>query len=167
MLCDVRSKGGNLLINMGPDPSGKVPFEQERAFRELALWMFINDEAIHGIRPGPIVQEGDIRFTCDADQPGTVYLIIPQGEKRWRRGERREFTISSLRAGSNVAISVLGQSGKAVEYKPGHDAEARVKATDEGIQISVVRAQRIYNNNQWPNSMVVKLQGVEFAEPSK
>ncbi len=167
MLCDVRSKGGNLLINMGPDPSGKVPFEQERAFRELALWMFINDEAIHGIRPGPIVQEGDIRFTCDADQPGTVYLIIPQGEQRWKRGERREFTISSLRAGSNVAISVLGQSGKTVEYKPGHSAEARVKATDKGIQISVVRAQRIYNNNQWPNSMVVKLQGVEFAEPSK
>lgn len=51
MLIETRAKGGNLLINMGPMPSGIVPLKQEERFRELALWMFVNDEAIHDIRP--------------------------------------------------------------------------------------------------------------------
>ena len=37
MLIENRAKGGNLLINVGPEPSGVIPFEQERVFRELGL----------------------------------------------------------------------------------------------------------------------------------
>lgn len=166
MLADVRAKGGNLLINMGPEPSGRIPFEQERTFRELALWMFVNREAIHGIRPGPVVKEGDIWFTTDPKEGGAVYLIIPQGKQPWKRGERREFKLSSLRAGSESAISVLGQSGKTVEYNPKARPEARLQAMDDGILISVVRAQRLYNNHAWPNPLVVKLEGVEFHSPA-
>ena len=33
MLIDVRAKGGNLLINMGPDPTGRIPHQQERAWK--------------------------------------------------------------------------------------------------------------------------------------
>lgn len=162
MLVDVRAKGGNLLINMGPDPSGKIPHEQERAFRELALWMFVNREAIHGIRPGDVVKEGDIWFTTDPLQEGRVYAIIPQGDDRWRRGQRREFTLSSLRARDDASIAVLGQSGLTVEYRPKANPEARLEQTADGLQISVVRAQRLYNNNQWPNPLVVRLDGVDF-----
>lgn len=162
MLVDVRAKGGNLLINMGPDPSGRIPFEQERAFRELALWMFVNREAIHGVRPGPVVKEGDIWFTREAKQGGAIYLIIPQGGKRWKRGERREFTLPSLKAGEGARVAVLGQSGKTVEYSPKANPEARLQQTAEGLQISVVRAQRLYNDHAWPNALVVKLEGVAF-----
>ena len=43
-----------------------------------------------------------------------------------------------------------------------------LKQTDEGLEISVVRAQRIYNNHQWPNPIVVKLENIEPAlEPAK
>ncbi|MCH7225175.1 alpha-L-fucosidase [Haloferula sp. A504] len=167
MLVDVRAKGGNLLINMGPDPSGKIPFEQERAFRELALWMFVNGEAIHGVRPGPVVKEGDLWFTRDPDRDGRVYLIIPQGDERWKRGDRREFRVGSLRARADATISVLGQSGKTVEYSPKAKPEARLQAVDGGILISVVRAQRLYNNHQWPNPLVACLDGVEFSSPGE
>ena len=47
MLIETRAKGGNLLINVGPDPHGEIPFEQTRVFRELGLWMFINREGIY------------------------------------------------------------------------------------------------------------------------
>ena len=166
MLVDIRAKGGNLLINMGPEPSGKIPFEQERRFRELALWMFVNREAIHDIRPCPTVKEGDIWFTRSGDNEETVYAIIPQGEESWKRGERREFTFESLSATDATRISVLGQNDKVVEYEPENIPMSRFQQTPDGLKISVVRAQRLYNSFspewQWPNPIVVKLEGVRF-----
>ena len=163
MLIEVRAKGGNLLINMGPEPSGRIPFEQERIFRELALWMFVNGECIHGIRPCPRIREGDLWFTRGGKDEGTVYVIIPQGETPWKRGERREYTLRSLRTDGETRISVLGQNSRVLEYRPAECPACRMAQTEEGLRISVVRAQRLYNNNQWPNPVVVKLEGVSFA----
>lgn len=164
MLIDIRAKGGNLLINMGPEPSGRIPFEQERRFREMGLWMFVNQEAIHNIRPAPISREGDFLFTRCKDDSRTVYLFIPQGERLWRRGERKEFVLRSLLATEELKISVLGQNDQAVEYRPEIEPVSFAEQTEDGLKISVVRAQRLYNNNRWPNPLVVKLEGVVFRE---
>ena len=162
MLIDIRAKGGNLLINMGPEPSGRIPFEQERRFRELGLWMFVNREAIHGIRPCPVIGEGELYFTRPKDEPDTVYVIIPQGEERWRRGQRREYTLKSLAPSGDMEIAVLGQNDQVVEYLPQAKPVSTIEATEEGIRFSVVRAQRLYNNHGWPNPVVVKIKGVRF-----
>ena len=162
MLIDIRAKGGNLLINMGPEPSGRIPMEQERTFRELALWMFINGEAIHDVRPCPVIREGDLRFTHDAKNEGTVYVFIPQGKELWKHGDRREYTLKSLNATDKTLISVLGQNDKVVEYQPEKIPESRFEQSGDGLRISVVRAQRIYNDRKWPNPVVVKLENVTF-----
>ena len=162
MLIDIRAKGGNLLINMGPEPSGEIPFEQERRFRELGLWMFVNREAIHNVRPAPTIKEGDFYFTRAKADPNAVYVFISQGEKGWRRGERREFVVQSLTASGEIKVSVLGQNDKVVEYRPEADAVSRVEVIEEGLKLSVVRAQRLYNDTRWPNPIVVKLEGVAF-----
>ncbi len=162
MLIDIRAKGGNLLINMGPEPSGKIPFEQQRIFRELALWMFINREAIHNIRPCPVIKEQNIWFTRSNENKGTVYVFIPQGKALWAHGARREVTLKSLSATENTRISVLGQNDKVVEYQPDKIPDSRFEQTDDGLKISVVRAQRIYNDRTWPNPVVVKLENVKF-----
>ena len=164
MFIDIRAKGGNLLINTGPEPTGVLPFEQERAFRELALWMFVNRESVQNIRQCPVYKEGDIWFTRSKDEPSTVYAIVSQGEKRWRRGKRRDFIIRALEGSEATQISVLGQNSKVVEYRPHVNPESRVQQTAEGLQISVVRAQRLYNNHSWPNPIVVKLENVKFVE---
>ena len=164
MLIDIRAKGGNLLINMGPEPSGKIPFEQERTFRELGLWMFVNREAIHGIRPAPRIKEGDLYFTRCKDDPSVVYVFIPQGEEHWSLGARREFTIESLTASGEVKISVLGQNDLVVSNQHRNVPTSRVEVVDEGLEISVVRAQRLYNNTRWPNPITVKLEGVQFKD---
>jgi alpha-L-fucosidase len=162
LLIDTRAKGGNLLINMGPEPSGRIPMEQERTFRELALWMFINGESIHGIRPWPSAKASDLWITRSAEERSTVYVFIPQGETLWKKGERREYTLESLRTTSKSCISVLGQNDRVVEYNPKAKPESRIEQTEQGLQISVVRAQRIYNNSKWPNPVVVKLEEVKF-----
>ena len=160
MLIDIRAKGGNFLINVGPDPDGVIPFEQERRFRELALWMFVNSEAIHNIRPCQQIREGDIYFTQSKDGT-TAYLFLTK-QSPWPRGERREFEIKSIRATDKTEISVLGQNDKVVEYSPENDPKSTFQQVDDTLKISVVRAQRLYNNSKWPNPIVVKLENVDF-----
>jgi hypothetical protein len=132
---------------------------------ELGLWMFINDEAIHGIRPCRVVGEEDIWYTQSKDGK-SVYVFLTEftGKNRWRKGDRKEIVLKELRSTPQTAISVLGQNDKVLEYNPGADVQSRFKQTDDGLEISVMRAQRIYNNNSWPNTVVVKLQNVEGPE---
>lgn len=165
MLIETRAKGGNLLLNVGPEPSGIISFEQERSFRELALWMFINDEAIHNVRPCPIVGEGKIWYTRSKDGKAVyVFLTEFSGKNRWKRGERKEVVLKHWRATAQTRISVVGQNDKVLEYAPDADPQSRFRQTNAGLEISVMRAQRIYNNRAWPNTVVVKLENVEFVE---
>ena len=167
MLIETRAKGGNLLINVGPEPSGIIPFEQERIFRELALWMFINDEAIHNIRPCKVIGEDKIWYTQSNDGKA-VYVFLTEftGQNRWKRGERKEIVLKSWKATDQTKVSVLGQNDKVLEYEPDADPTSRFTQTDAGLELSIMRAQRIYNNRSWPNTVVVKLENVEFVERS-
>ncbi|MFD1930969.1 alpha-L-fucosidase [Nonomuraea mangrovi] len=51
LLVDVVSKGGNLLINVGPDGHGGIPEMQRRPLRELGAWLETNGRAIFATRP--------------------------------------------------------------------------------------------------------------------
>jgi len=116
MLIETRAKGGNLLINVGPDPHGEIPFEQTRVFRELGLWMFINREGIYDIRPCPVIGEQDGVWYSQSRDGKSVYVFLTQftGENRWKRKERKEIVLTKLRATSETAISVLSQNSLVV-----------------------------------------------------
>lgn len=159
MLIEIRAKGGNLLINVGPEPSGVIPFEQERILRELALWMFVNGEAIYAVRPWHVIREGDIWFTKAKDED-TVYAFLTK-QHPWKRGERREFVLKTVYATEDTTIDVLGHSGTLIEYQPDADATPRADQKEDGLHISVVRGQRLYNNHEWPNPVVVRLNYVK------
>lgn len=165
MLIETRAKGGNLLIDVGPDPSGIIPFEQERIFRELALWMFVNDEAIHDIRPCPVVGEKGVYYTQSKDGK-SVYVLLTgfSAENRWKYGERKDILLKDLKATKKTVISVLGHNGKVLEYKPDVNPEPTFKQKKYGLLLSVMRAQRLYNDKKWPNTIVVKLDNVEFVK---
>ena len=70
--------------------------------------------------------------------------------------------MKSLSATNKTRISALGQNDRVLEYDPEAKPESRVEQTEQGLQISIVRAQRIYNNRKWPNPVVVKLENVKF-----
>jgi alpha-L-fucosidase len=53
MLIEIRAKGGNLLLNVGPKPDGELPMEQEERLREIGLWMFVNGKRFTESVPGP------------------------------------------------------------------------------------------------------------------
>ena len=51
ILVDVVSKGGNLLLNVGPDAQGRLPEEALQRMKEIGAWLRVNGEAIYGTRP--------------------------------------------------------------------------------------------------------------------
>jgi len=165
-LIKARARGGSYLLNVGPDQWGSLNEAQQGRLQELAAWNFVNGEAIQSVRPWIVSNEGDIWLSRHKEE-STVFAYLT-GIKNWKRGDRKSFLLHSVRATENTRISVLGQSGNVVEYKPEVDGSAKVEQSEDGLSISVVRAQRVYNNHQWPNPIVVKLEHVEAAlEPVK
>lgn len=50
-LVECVSKGGNLLLNVGPDAQGRFPEESLRILKEIGLWMDRNGDSIYGCGP--------------------------------------------------------------------------------------------------------------------
>ena len=157
-LIETRAKGGNLLLNIGPKPNGELPIEQEELLREMALWMFINSEAIYEVRPWVVTNEGDVWFTKRKDED-TVYAFVTGGNWPW--GEKKTISLKSVRATGRTDVSILGQSDKVLEYRPELDPKTTWRADGQGIAISAYRAQRIYNDRRWPNPVVLKITHAE------
>jgi alpha-L-fucosidase len=161
LLIETRAKGGNLLLNVGPKPNGELPEKQEGNLREMAAWNFINGESIEKVSPWILPHEKNIWFTWKPESK-TLYAHITK-TPNWQRSERREFIIKSARLTKNSKVSVLGQSGKLTEYSPDTDATTYFEQKADGIHISCMRAQRIYNNHKWHNPVVLKITNAEPA----
>lgn len=160
-LIETRANGGNLLLNVGPKPNGTIPDEQDARLREIALWNFVNGEAIRDVRPWVVTNENDVWFT-ERKNEETVYAFITHDE-HWRLGDSKIITLRSVRATPQTSMSVLGQSDEVVEYKPDVKPRTTWKQDNNGLHITAYRAQRLYTDRSWPNPVVVKMTSVEAA----
>lgn len=59
-LVEVVSKGGNLLLNVGPKGDGTFPPESIARLRSIGDWMAMNGEAIYGSRTWKVSGEGNL-----------------------------------------------------------------------------------------------------------
>ena len=153
-LIETRAKGGNQLLNVGPKPDGELPIEQEALLREFALWNFANGESIYGVRPWVLTNEGDIWFTKKKDED-TVYAFVTRTP--WGYGERKIFTLKSVKATEQTKVQVLGHGGEVLEYSPDVDPKPTWRQDAQGLHVNAMRAQRFYNNRRWPNPVVLKI----------
>ncbi len=160
-LIDIRAKGGNLLLNFGPDALGNFPPEQMSVLNEISLWMFINREAFDNTVSHHIIKEGNMWFLTSKDKK-TAYVFI--NEDNWEFGDRKTFLIQAFKATENSQVTVLGHNGKVLEYQPDVDPSPNITPTNSGIQISVTRSQRIYNDRKWNNPIVVKITELDIIE---
>ena len=76
-LVDVVSRGGNFLLNVGPDAAGRIPALQRSCLNQIGDWMARNSAAVHGTRP----VDGDVA------RPGTSPWV------RWTRTGQRHHAV--------------------------------------------------------------------------
>jgi alpha-L-fucosidase len=51
MLIDLVSRGGNLLLDIGPTGDGRIPVIMQERLLQIGRWLRINGEAIYGTKP--------------------------------------------------------------------------------------------------------------------
>lgn len=104
LLVDIVSKGGNFLLNIGPNAEGELPAEALKRLKEIGDWMKINAEAIYKTRPIAPYKEAKTCFTSLAD--GTIFAIYLADEDETR--PPATIQLYSQAPGPGAKIRMLG-----------------------------------------------------------
>jgi len=111
-LIRIRARGGNMLLNVGPRPDGRIAQQDEELLRELGLFMMLNGEAIRAVRPWVVTNEGEVWLTRKRGEE-TVYAFsdLDYGMEGIQAHSGCRFTLKSVKATPETKISVLSQDG--------------------------------------------------------
>lgn len=107
LLLDVVSKGGNLLLNVGPQPDGQLPPPAVKRLNEIGEWMAVNSEAIYGTRPAVPYRDGSVVFTSKGP---AVYAVCLAQEGQDELPA--EISTPDYQAKPGARICLLGSSAQ-------------------------------------------------------
>ena len=116
-LIDIVSKGGNFLLNVGPDAEGLIPAPSVERLEAMGRWMEVNGEAIYGADPSPFERPDWGRYTSRNniiyahvfDWPEGGLLSIPEltdAGKAWllSDADRTPVTVTPSAGGINLQL---------------------------------------------------------------
>ncbi len=101
LLIDTVSRGGNLLLDVGPTADGRIPVIMQQRLVDMGKWLDVNGSAIYGTRRwDDAPRMDDVRFTRKGD---TLYAICLE----WP-GEMLELAVPA----EYNAVAMLGHDGE-------------------------------------------------------
>lgn len=136
-LVGIVAKGGNLALNVSPQPDGRIPVDAMDSLRGLGEWLKVYGEAIYGTRVCAPYQSGNISFTRKDD---AVYAI-------------RLFPVAQESVDSKLFIPYAGKVSKVTMLDSGEDVS--FVPGESGITVTVPAGRR---GGSAPIALVFKLQ---------
>lgn len=136
-LVGIVAKGGNLALNVSPQPDGRIPVDAMDSLRGLGEWLKVYGEAIYGTRVCAPYQSGNISFTRKGD---AVYAI-------------RLFPVAQESVDSKLFIPYAGRVSKVTMLDSGEDVS--FVSGEGGITVAVPAGRR---SGSAPIALVFKLQ---------
>jgi len=92
-LIDIASKGGNYLLNVGPDATGVIPELEQQRMLVIGKWLKVNGEAIYGTHAGPFPEEHGTYSSTKKDKKGKP-IWVPVWD--WRATQRQDNVYISI-----------------------------------------------------------------------
>lgn len=139
MLVACAGGDGNLALNTGPMPDGRIEPRQVDELRKIGQWLRKYGESIYGTRGGPFVAPdmGKRGFNHDLFR-----FAMPGG--RWWGGSTHQGNAVYLHVlrwpSDTITLSAIQR--KIIKTRVLTGGEATVKQTEAGIEVSVPAAQR-------------------------
>ena len=155
-LLDTVSRGGNLLLNIGPTADGRIPVEMQERLAYLGAWLRHNGEAVYGTRTfrdgaqwtAGRRQEVDtstnyraqydvekLTLNPDAGDARKEVLFTRKGAALYAivpRYPRGELTLRGVRAAKGARVRLLGSRHDAIVWRQrGTDLVISVPPLDE------------------------------------
>lgn len=137
IISEAASKGGNTLLNVGPDRFGNIVPEQSIRMAGLSAWMAVHGEAIYESRASGIDasgqwgrmtmhKSGDRYYAIVFDRPGdgVVDLSSLSGTRAGRR-----VSFSRLTANGPVSVNGINSNGSLAVMLAAGDLDANQSAT--------------------------------------
>ena len=110
MLVKIVSRGGNLLLNVGPNGNGEWDADAYARLHEIGDWMQVNGEGIYGTKAVAPYQCGDVYYTAKGDYVYAFYMPA-EGESLPARVD-----LGSFVPVSSKGVSLLG-SKRTLKWK--------------------------------------------------
>lgn len=187
-LVDICSKGGNFLLNVSPDATGKIPAGQVERLADIGRWLATNGEAIYGTRAGPFAplswgsatRKGDRLYLHVTSWPAdgklrvpllsratSAHLLAAPGQKLALRAEAERLVIDVPAAAPDpvVSVVVLDLAEPAVTT-PIPSLAATVTASAEQPNQRAALANDGSGARAWRAPADVKSAWIEFALPA-
>jgi lysophospholipase L1-like esterase len=139
-LIDIVSKGGNFLLNIGPDPQGLFPPESVERLADMGKWTKVNGASIYGAKASPFDRPEWGRYTS---KRGIIYAHVFD----WP--ESGEIVIDK-----SVKVTkayLLADSGKQLEIKTSREGDSILLPEDAPDGIATVIKLEVIPFEDWAN----------------
>lgn len=139
-LSDIVSKGGNLLINIGPRADGTIPEVMQERLRGVGNWLKVNGEAIYGTRPWKLFGEGPTNDEIGVRGNRNKKVEFKPGDVRFTRKANNLYIILLEWPGNEINLKALQEVPVEEISLLGSEEKVRWEKTEQGLRITLPAA---------------------------